>query len=313
MFAQMQNRTRVSSFPWDDVQLFLLLYRSRTMGEAAHALGVNISTVSRRLVALEEALDATLFGRGRQGLAPTEAAERLVAAAEQTEAAIATFATSADTLEHEVEGTVRIACPPDMAEVVLLPVLREVMDTHPRLRVVLQPGEATADLVRREADLAIRTIRPTRGDLVARRILGIEWVPAVSPEVVQGLVSVEDMNGLPWIGWGPRYAQVPASRWLQAQGVEPVIQIDSLRTQIAAVKEGLGVALVPDASLEHYGLIPLGVIAGPDGWPRDDVWMVTHRMLREVPRVDVLWEALRGAFETPPSQPCLSPTDGGSK
>ena len=65
----------VAFMQWDDVRLFLALHRVRTVGAAARALGVDPSTVSRRLVALEEALAATLFDRGREGIAPTEAAE----------------------------------------------------------------------------------------------------------------------------------------------------------------------------------------------------------------------------------------------
>src|SRR5882762_1621477 len=93
---------------WDDVRLFLALCRARTVGDAAAALGVDGSTVSRRLVSLEAALAVPLFDRGRDGIAPTEAAEDLRPVAEQIEAAMARFTTAAEHLERDVAGLVRL-------------------------------------------------------------------------------------------------------------------------------------------------------------------------------------------------------------
>ncbi|MEM6929103.1 MAG: LysR family transcriptional regulator, partial [Myxococcota bacterium] len=261
---------------------------------------VNISTVSRRLVALEDALEATLFDRGREGLSATSAAEELLVAAEQTEAAVASFANAVDGLERDVTGTVRIACPPDMADVVVLPLLRDLLVAHPGLRVVISPGETIVDLARREADLAVRTIRPTRGDLVARRVLTIRWVPATDPASAARIGALGDLTSVRWIGWGPHNARSPTSRWLARYALEPVLQTDSTRTQIAAAQAGLGVALVPHPSVEHYGLarVKLADVEPAESLPRNDVFMVTHRTLRTVPRVRVVWESLVSSMAT---------------
>src|SRR5215813_2726871 len=177
----------IASMQWDDVRLFLALHRARTVGAAARALGVDPSTVSRRLGALEETLAATLFDRGREGIAPTEAAERLLPVAEEIEAAMTRFTTAAEGLEREVSGRVRITCPPDVAEVVLVPLLPGLLARHPSLSVDLEPGEATLDLTRREADLALRTVRPLRGDLVVRRLRDVVWVVAAAPGLAREL------------------------------------------------------------------------------------------------------------------------------
>ena len=106
----MQRRaTAPDSLDWGEVRLFLALCRGRTVGHAAEALGVDASTVSRRLAALEEALDLTLFDRGRQGAIPTEAAEELLPVAEEMEAVMRRFASAAQGLEREVAGLVREA------------------------------------------------------------------------------------------------------------------------------------------------------------------------------------------------------------
>ena len=137
IFALMQA-TKV----WDDVRVFLALRRSRTVGEASARLDVDASTVSRRLVALEEDLGVRLFERGRSGLTATEAADELMPVAEQIEEAMLRFSTAAATLERSVEGEVRVSCPPDLAEVVIAPLLVELFARHPRLRIDVTPARA---------------------------------------------------------------------------------------------------------------------------------------------------------------------------
>jgi DNA-binding transcriptional LysR family regulator len=145
---------------WDDVRLFLALCRARTLGGAARTLGVDGSTASRRLAALEAALSTVLFDRGRDGISPSKAAEDLLPVAEEMEAVMTRFAHAADGLEREVSGLVRMTCPPDVADVVVAPLLGELFQRHPALRIEIDPGEAVLDLTRREADLALRVVRP---------------------------------------------------------------------------------------------------------------------------------------------------------
>jgi DNA-binding transcriptional LysR family regulator len=288
----------LSGLPWDDVRLFLVLYRSRTMGEAAAALEVNTSTVSRRLVGLEEALDARLFERGREGLRPTQAGEALLPAAELVEQGVAGFAHAVDGLEREVSGLVRLACPPDVAVVVVLPALPALLARYPGLRIELKADEATVDLNRREADLALRVVRPERGDLVMRRVLAVAWVPAASASLAARLDALEDPAAAPWIGWGPGFGDAPPARWLRALGVEATLATDSLPTQLAAAAAGIGVALLPAPSVAHYGLVPIAGAAWDTLPPRPEMelYLVTHRVLRSVPRVRAVWDALVAAL-----------------
>jgi DNA-binding transcriptional LysR family regulator len=280
------------------VRLFLALCRARNLGGAAQALGVDASTVSRRLAALEEALSATLFDRGRDGIAPTEAAEELMPVAEEIEEAMARFASEAEGLERQVAGLVRIACPPDLAEVIVAPLVPELRTRHPALHLEIHPGETVLDLSRREADLALRTVRPVRGDLVVTRLGEVRWVAVADPGVARRLGPLRDWADAPWVGFGERLSAVAPARWLatHARGAEPVVRTDSLMLQIALARKGVGVALVPEPSAEHYGLVPLKTSArlrdGTAPWPTDELFLVTHRALRQVPRVRVVWELL---------------------
>jgi DNA-binding transcriptional LysR family regulator len=298
-FALMQRlRKAGQNLPWDDVRLFLALCRSRTLGGAAEALGVDASTVSRRLAAMEQALSVALFDRGRDGVTATKAAEDLMPVAEQIEEAMGRFASEAEGLERVVSGLVRIACPPDAAEVVVAPLVSKLLARHTGLRIEIDPGEAVLDLTRREADLALRIVRPVRGDLVVTRLATVRWVLVAAPEVVRSIGTLRSWSDAPWVGWGGRLASIAPARWLatHARGVEPVVRSDSLMLQIALVQRGVGVALVPDLSAEHYGLVPVktgtALRNGTDAWPSDELFLVTHRALRQVPRVRVVWEAL---------------------
>ncbi|MEM9492526.1 MAG: LysR family transcriptional regulator, partial [Myxococcota bacterium] len=290
------------SMPWDDVRVFLALCRARTLGEAARALGVDASTVSRRLAALEQALSCTLFERGRDGVRATKAAEDLLPAAEEVECGVARFATAAEGLEREVSGLVRITCPSDVADIVLVPMLRQLLARHPRLSVALDPNEAILDLTRREADIALRVVRPKRGDLVAKKLFTVRWIPVASRELAERLGPVQSWAEVPWLGCGERYTNSSAGRWLARHtgAAEPALLSDSLSTQIAAAAAGIGVALVPEVSAARFQLTPIAVAetlrAKTGALPTDTLYIVTHRAMRDVPRVHVVWEALVDHF-----------------
>ncbi|MEM9071923.1 MAG: LysR family transcriptional regulator [Myxococcota bacterium] len=289
--------TALEALNWDDVRLFLVLGRSRTLGEAALELGVDASTASRRLSALEETLGAQLFERGRGGIQPTESADALMPIAEEIEHAMARFSHQADAFEQEVSGSVRVTCPPDAAEALLIPLLPGLLARHPKLHIEVDGNAQLLDVARREADLALRIVRPTSGSLVVRRLFAVEWIVAARPDVAENLGTVRDWAKLPWIGWGSRYADAPACRWHQTYvGHAPALTSDNLRLQIAMVNAGLGVALIPSRSIAHYGLTPLKLSRRLKGdakkWPTNEVYLVAHEALRRVPRVRAVWDYL---------------------
>ena len=275
----------------------MALCRARTLGEAARDLGVDQSPVSRRLVTLEETVAASLFDRGRGGVVATEAAEALLPIAEEIEHDMARFAGAAESLERDVSGVVRVACPPDAAEVLIAPHLPALLARHPGLQLDLQAGEGVVDVARRVADIGLRTVRPETGDLIVRTLPPVDWVLATTPQLTRKLGTLQAWHEVPWVTFGDRFAHVPAAQWVREHGqVAPIVRSDSLRLQIAVVCEGLGAALLPARSVAHYGLVPVRVGAklrrSMTRWPRDDLFLVTHRALRSVPRVAAVWDFL---------------------
>lgn len=294
----MQGPLARTDLAWDDVRLFLALYRSATASAAARMLGVDTSTVSRRLAAMERTLATALFDRGRSGIMPTQAARELVPIAEEIEGAMLRFATTADGLERDIAGVVRITCPTDVAEVVIAPLLPALLRKHPLLRVDIDADESLVDLARREADLALRVVRPTEGDLIVTRLATVRWTPAASPAFVRALGSLRAWHDVPWIGWGERLAHVPAARWARKhlRGVDPVIRSNSLRVQLAIATAGVGVVLAPERTVPQIGLVPVKLGArlrqAAHELPVDELYLVIHRALRNVPRVRAVRDVL---------------------
>jgi len=178
------------------------------------------------------------------------------------------------------------------------PLLQELLASHPALRITLSPGESVLDLTRREADLALRTVRPQSGDLVMTRLTSARWQVVASPALARRLGTLRDLAAAPWIGWGEGFANLHAARWLarHARGAEPVVRSDSLRLHLAVAQAGVGVALVPEPSVRHFRLVPVKLAKSlrpaADELPVDELFLVTHRALREVPRVKVVWDLL---------------------
>jgi DNA-binding transcriptional LysR family regulator len=287
---------------WDDVRLFLALHRERTLAAAAKAVGLDASTLSRRLVALEEALHLRLFDRTREGMVPSAGAELLLPAAEEMAQAHSRFARDASGFERAAEGTVRLSVPPGLAESFVGPALVRLHRKHPRIQLELDVSLAFVDLTRREADLAIRTRRPQTGELVSLLLGKRRWSPMRGGTAARSRRPAKEWGALPWIGWGDDMASFSPARWV-ADHVPPaaiVLRTSHLTTQVAAVRAGLGVALLPPAYARAAALVPVRtakpLASSLESLPTNEIWLVGHQALRRVPRVEAVWAFLVEEF-----------------
>ncbi|WP_437563469.1 LysR family transcriptional regulator [Sorangium sp. So ce542] len=283
---------------WDDIRIFLALHRHGSLGQAGVRLGLDTSTVSRRLTALEATLGARLFDRTREGLVPTRVAELVLPAAEAMEAAHRRLARDASGAEADAEGVVRLSVAPGFADSFVVPTLARLRARHPGIRIELDASVRVLDLTRREADLALRSVRPEGADLVATKLASGRWVAAASAELARDAGRVEAWDALPWITWDRDLASFPPALWLarHAPGAEIVLRTSFFRSQITAAELGLGAVLVPEPYLRVHALAPLGFAGALEAsaaeWPIDHLWLVGHRALREVPRVSAVWSFL---------------------
>ena len=283
---------------WDDLRVLLALHRRGSLKRAAELMGVNISTVSRRLDALEAAAGVRLFDRTPEGTHPTAAAEELLPFAESMEQAAHAFARGTEAFEAEPEGEVRITAPPGLVDHFLAAMLPRLCEAYPRLRVRLLSSVRYSDLTRREADLALRLSRPASGNLVAKRVSELPYCIISAPEVAARLGRLRDPNAARWTTWDDDLAHLPDRVWLDRH-VAPenlALLTSSMTAQLQAVRAGLGLMLAPDRYAELGGLAR--VACAPKlrrsiaEIPPATLWLVGHRALREVPRVAAVWSWL---------------------
>lgn len=281
---------------WDDVRVFLAARRHPSLGAAARSLGLDTSTMSRRLTSFEEAIGARLFERTRGGLLPTHAAELITEAAEAMEAAHGRLVRDATDVETAVEGTVRFAAAPGMTDVFVAPALVRLREKHPRIRIELDASVRPLDLTRREADIALRSVAPTGADLVVAKLGTGRWIPAASPELAKSLGKLVSWRDAPWIGWDRDLASFAPARFVEQHAGKDnvVLRTSHFASQIAAAESGLAAMLVPEPYVRARALVPLRLgetlRATTETLPVDSLWLVGHRALRTVPRVAAVWD-----------------------
>jgi DNA-binding transcriptional LysR family regulator len=279
---------------WEPHRAFLAVLREGSLSGAARRLELAQPTVRRRIADLEAGLGVALFTRAPDGLVPTEAALGLRQHAEAMEIAAAAFARGA-TQGSEIAGLVRVSASDVISVEVLPPILADLRRRHPRLVVALSPNNRNEDLLRREADVAVRMVRPEQGALVARRIgdihIGLHVradliagraVPATFEEVIAfGLIGVENDNVV--------------VRAMRASGIpirveDFAFRSDSDLAQMAAIRAGLGIGVcqVPLALRD-----PSLVRILPEAFNHPlDTWVVMHEDLRTSAPVRAVFDTL---------------------
>ncbi len=298
-------------FKWDDVKVLLALARTRTLRGAATRLGINASTVGRRLDALEEAFGMQLFERTPEGILAMEPVDVLLAHAEELELAASQLAHALDDHESSAEGLVRISAPPGIVEDFIAPRLIALHRQYPDITIELDASVGYADLTRHEADLAIRMRNCGSGDLVSRRLGGVDDVLLASARYVAELGVVDDLADARWITWTEDSGHVPTYEWVRKHvGTGAIaLRTKSINAQLQAAITGLGVVLFAEVydgvgGLARVQLAPhLKAELAP--FPQENLWLVGHRALRKVPRVAVVWDFLADAMHHPPRpNPC---------
>lgn len=275
---------------WDDLRFFLALVRAGSLMAAARGLGVEHSTVSRRVGGLETTLGLRLFDRLPRGWRPTPEGARLVAQAEAVEREVATLSRTAAGLDA-LTGEVRISAPPVLLAMLVAPGLTTLRQTHPGLVPILIGARQTSDLDRAEADIALRMGAVVGPDLITRRLGSLAY----------GLYGRPDQIALPparrvYLGFDDSLPDLPQAHWLdvrtQAETASIGLRSNDMATLMASARAGLGLALLPRfAARALPDLMEL-----PDENPFDPrpLFLVMHPDIRRSARVRQVADHLNG-------------------
>lgn len=267
---------------WDDIRYFLAACAQGSMSAGARSLGVEQSTMSRRVRRLEQALGVRLFERHADGLRPTARAEQLKAHASAAAQHIKAMEVAA---RHDSGGVVRVALTETMAELLVVPAMGAFLVDNPHIRLELNTALRLVDLLADEADIAIRNVRPQDDALVSRKVATLSFAAFAHRDYWASMQSREAAD-LDWIVVAePAGVSLPEQQWYDTHvRVTPRITTTSFKAQLEAVRRGLGVGLVTHAAAAPFSELVADDLQLPEGLGFE-LWLVVQQERRELPKV----------------------------
>jgi DNA-binding transcriptional LysR family regulator len=287
---------------WDDLRYFLAVHRNATLARAASALGINATTVGRRLAALEERLEARLFDRTPDGYALTLAGRDLLARAEAIESETFAIERELTGADQRTAGVVRVTATETLATRFVMPHLPLFRAKHPEVTLALECTNRRVSLSRREADVALRLARPREDNVVTRRL-------AVVPLGLYAAGRYLDQRGIPedpettleghdLILFADSRAFAIENAWFQPRIARARIAMrsDSVSSIYAAAVAGVGLALLPAVVADRDTALRRVPTASSPA-PRE-IWQAVHADMQKNMRVRVVLDFLAEVLGT---------------
>jgi DNA-binding transcriptional LysR family regulator len=276
---------------WGDLRYLWAVSRAGSLAGAARELKVEHSTVGRRISALESALGVKLFTRGPEGLLRTKACEEIVPALDAIASQIESLERRVGGDDSRAEGLVRLTVSDAQSPFFIerLPALRE---RHPGLTLEILGSTRVYDLLRGEADLAIRMVDVSEPDLVSRKIARLGWALYAAPSYLERRgtpASPDDLRGHDIITAASQIARWPGARWLESR-IDPgrvVLRGDSMVAMLNGCIAGMGVAMVACYLADSEARVRR---VFPEICGSSDMRLVTHKDLVGVARVRAAME-----------------------
>lgn len=262
-------------FAWDDVRFFLAFAESGTLSGAARMLKVDHVTVARRVTGLEQSLGETLVYRFSKRWSMTDAGREIADLALSMQSQAYALERAVRARKVGSSAVVTVSAPPTLASTFLAPRFAELRARHPELELSLLGTPATVSLSRQEADVAVRLAQPTEMSSVARRIGRIAYGFYAAPGYVQ--IPPEQWE---FIAYDGSLDHVPQQEWLRAfaGGRRVVFSSNDLTSQLAAARQGVGIAALPSFLVApDAGVVPVPADVAPLA---RDIYLVVHADLR---------------------------------
>jgi DNA-binding transcriptional LysR family regulator len=283
---------------WNALQFVLALARSSSLERAAESLGVDPSTVSRRVRALEDALGVRVFERTVSGHRLTAVGSRLVESAEQVAADIAAMENEAASADERLAGTVRIATSDTMSRLHVAPMAAQFGRLHPQVAFEIVADQRSANLVRREADLAVRMVRTAQARLASRRLATIGHGLYGSPEYLAAhpFAGEGELRGHVLAGYHESLSRMPEAQWLDehAGGARFAVRANRVDALMVAAASGIGLAVLPCYMADRDPRLVR--LLGPERVVSRDIWLIMHQDARRIARFRAFADHLAAEF-----------------
>lgn len=284
---------------WTDLGTFLEVARGSAVAAASRTLKVDVTTVRRRLAALEASIGLPLFVKQGRALRLSAEGERIYAIAVRMEELSQEILSDAADASRDLRGVVRISTMEGFGSFYLAPRLGDLVEQHPNLSVQLVNSPHILNLSEREADISINMMKPQRGRFVTRKLaqftVGLYAAPsylkrAGVPENIAALrehqfvTYVDDLVAVPHVQWLPDVIERPQTR----------MSCSSLIAQYHAIRAGAGLAMIPHFMTQNDALL-VRVLPAEINLVRD-WWLVVHQDLEAVPRIRAVIDFLGAAM-----------------
>ncbi len=288
-----------NSFDWTLVRSFLAALEHGSLLGAARALQSSQPTIGRHIAELESQLGVALFERGGRGLKPLDMALKLADSARAMEAGALELQRSVSSQDTALKGTVRITASQPVACVLLPPILAQLQQNLPGIQIELVSSNEVSNLLRREADIAVRMVPPDQSSLVARRIgkvtigayahrdyLKRAGMPQLPPDLLNHTLIGSDKNEDILRGFTKMGYPVTKEQF--------AFRTDDLMAQWHAVQSGVGIGFTADyLARTHPDVVPLVPTLKIPALP---VWLAVHREIRTSKRIRAVYDFLGDAI-----------------
>jgi len=291
-----------AEFDWDDLRHFLAVARHGSTIQAAKALGMNQSTVQRRIAALERQLGRRLFDRCPEGYRLTRLGEELRPIAERVETDISDFSRQSASSHTELVGTIRVTCPETAGyRIIKSPILDAFHARYPGLRVEMVMVDRVLDLAKGEADIAFRTSVPRDDALVARKIAEVSWAVFASRAYIERRgtpKTVDEIGQHDVVQFDGPIAEHPGARWLKRLAPQARIaaRCTSTPALLLAVKSGAGISPLPVIAVESEPDVVCLFNSIPE--LRLPFYLLIHRDMQRAPRVRAFCDFVASEMKT---------------
>ena len=282
---------------WELFAAYLAVCRCSSLSAAARQLGLSQPTVRRQIEALESLVGAALFTRSPTGLTPIAGHSALMAQAQAMEAAAMAFARLASGAADDVAGSVRLSCSRVYGVEILPPILADLHRHWPALEVELVPTNDVSNLLRRDADIAVRLTPPRQEALIARKVAPMRVGFYAAPSLASRL------DGMDYTALAATGLMIGQDRddslatGLRQLGLAPpqrtVFRCDDDLAQLAAIRHGIGFGICQVVIGDRSGLVRLL----PNLTPTFDAWVLMHEDQRRLARTRTVFDALVAGLE----------------
>lgn len=279
---------------WDDFRLVRAIAEARSLVGAAESLGLNHSTVFRRLGQIEAALGRPLFERSRAGYTATGAGEEMIALANRMSDGVVEFERRLAGQDERPRGELRVTTTDSMFASLLAPMFAGFRAAYPEIRVDIIVSNASLNLSRRDADVAVRATSEPPDTLVGRKVGPMAWG-------VYGKTGSEFSGCDPlgpealYIGFGPPMEEIEAAVWIDRNvpAARVVARVNTMHIAALAAAGGLGLAVLPRVVGDSMPELTRVSDKPPT---TNALWLLTHADLKGAARVrafmDYAWTYL---------------------